>query len=252
MARSAYGPRWTEDELGFLEHNRGKMTYRAIGKTLGRSRSSVVAMASRINRGWSPTGGWFPITEDQRAFIRQTPHFTAEQVAEHLGISYGLVTAERARLGRDEGLFFGTGGSLTKDPFAHGRRRVLAKTCLGCGLLLNGEFFAEPSRRSYTSRCARCRHAEEETKKQSSRRLKRTYELQAMSLPYAKNNGAEWTEADHRVLADPDLQQIEKSIHLGRTFFAVGHAMQRFGYTVDRSLGDPQDGQWRIAYQEAS
>lgn len=233
---------WSDDDIGQLQ-DLAHLTARQAGEVLGKSKAAIKTMRLRLRRGYAPAKA--SMTDDEIDFIRHTPHFTAQQIAQTLGKSYGLVVKTRRELGKD-GFDFGTGGATTKSPFAHGRRKVLAKTCPGCGLLLDGAFFAEHHRSSYNTLCTRCRHEREDKLKAGLYRGKSAGRLQSLSLTSAENHRSEWTEADHNVLADPDLTPIEKALRLHRTYHATSTALSRFGYTSNRSLGDPLDGQWRI------
>ena len=65
--------------------------------------------------------------------------------------------------------------------------------------------------------------------------------LQELSRGWATRLWEPYTEADMKILADPDLTDIEKSFHLKRTYAAVQGARPRSATRVSRRAWSP----WR-------
>jgi hypothetical protein len=148
-------------------------------------------------------------------------------------------------------LTFGSGQH--KDPHEVGPRRLLAKTCLGCGLLLDASWFAaRDTGRKWATRCNRCHGQTYRPKvtthaKDGGKSARRVYErLQAVSREYAVNHGQPWLDKDHEVLRNSELTAIEKSIRLGRTYAATHVAVKVNGYVSRVGRVAPEKGQWRI------
>lgn len=245
--------RWTDSEIGELcemDH----LSARAAAEALGRTAQSVQHMRNKLRRGWSfEKETW---TESEVDFVRATPDFTAAQVAKHLGRTRAGVEHVRKTLSDTEGADFSRGHK--KSPHHVGTRRLIAKTCLGCGLLLEASWFSHnitPSKRSkvWKARCNRCHHDASKPRRESGYRkdggksAKASYEkLQAITREHATRHGQPWLGADHEVLRNPDLTTFEKAIQLGRTWAATHQAVSQNGYTSRVGKGDPMKGRWVI------
>lgn len=240
------GRRWTDEEVGFLEANPNMTAYEA-GRELGRSEPSVWEMRRKMRDGKVVLASW---TEEELDFVRTTPHLTHHQVAKHLDKKPSTVRGARQRLSRVEGIRFDEYGD--KSPYHVGARRLLAKTCTKCGLLLEANWFTErkKGRRQWFSACTRClpRGGESRTPRdvRRARNQKTQQKLQSLSLQHAVNHQQPYTEADHKVLANPDMTVLEKAIAIGRTYFATNNATTTNGYTSKVGLGDPMNGRWVI------
>lgn len=246
---------WTDDELGYLL-DLSHLSARQAGEELGRSAQSVQHKRRQLRDGWVPEKP--PTTEDERDLVRSTPHMTASQVADSLGVSKWRVQRIRAELHSAEGVTFGC--SDRKSPHEVGKRTLLAKTCLGCGLLLDRSWYSHSSDgkgglKSWRARCNRCAGttAKEKSERPStsqrdggkSARESRA-RLQAFTLERASRHKMPWVEADHLVLRDPDLTHFEKALRLGRTYSATIAAVSANGYTSRVGKGDPMKGRWVI------
>lgn len=242
---------WTDTEMGELLDLDG-VSAREAGEILGRTAQAVQHMRTKLAEGWEQQR--FAWTEDEIDFVRRTPHFTADQVARHLGRTYDGVAGIRLRLRNEEGADFGQGG---KDPSHVGPRRLLAKTCLGCGLLLEASWFSMNDRgRAWRTRCNRCAHQEASERhpdrpttaqKDGGRSARTSRErLQALTRERATRHGEPWLEADQEVLRDPDLSIFEKATRLGRTWSATQTQVSKNGYTSRVGKGDPMKGVWVI------
>lgn len=187
-------------------------------------------------------------TAPEDALIIKTANLTAAEVAELLGRSARAVDHRRSKLGRERGITF----LGSKVPTHVGRRRLLAKTCADCGLLLEAARFGM-NQGKWRSRCVHCRADDEalrRPKHESSeadtvRASENIRRLQALTIP-AVNHRQPWLEKDHEVLANPDLTGLEKALRLDRTYMATVSACSKFGYRSKVGKGDPIKGQWVI------
>lgn len=208
-----------------------------------------------------------PWTDDEIEILRRSRNLTVKQLAESLGRSYSSVASMRTELAKDEGLDFTGGRDL--NPNYVGSRRLLARTCLGCGLLLESKWYTSATHtdasltrrtgsRTWTSRCSTCRAAQPSQKK-SLERYRRVHaeairikssatksQLNAISRQLASRNGFPWIDEDHVILRNSSLSAFEKAIKLGRTVAAVHTQCGRNGYTSRVGKGDPVHGVWHI------
>lgn len=181
-------------------------------------------------------------------FIAATPHLRTAEVAERLGRTSSAVACRRMKIGQERGMTFRVNNSPTKV----GRRTLLAKTCRSCGLFLESSRFGLNNGK-WRSRCVHCRAFEGGMKRPDRPRgegsaARANERLQALSLPHAVNHRKPWTQADHRILSDPDLMVIEKAIRLGRTYMATSSACSSNGYSSRVFQGDPTRNQWLITF----
>lgn len=185
-------------------------------------------------------------TSDEDKFVLNTRNLTTQEVARQLGRTTSAVTHRRAMLGRRVGMTFAAG---PKGPHIIGRRRLLAKTCGTCGLLLAADRFGL-CQGTWRSRCVHCRaatQAPQPSRGPSSEQARaNTQRLQAMSLPNASRHRQPYTDSDHEVLADPDLTCLEKALRTKRTYMAAISQCSKFGYHSRVGKGDPIKGQWVI------
>jgi hypothetical protein len=246
---------WTDDEVGELETMmHAGSTNADIAEALGRSVSAVASMRFKVRHGLVSLDYNRPWSDDEIDIVRRTPHLTAKQVADSLHFrSPTSVSKIRRVLTRTEGIDF---SSVDKDPFAVGTRRLLAKSCLGCGLLLDASWYLKVEngdkrnkQRYWMARCTRCRssaavervrkwHKKETAhhKQANARARKRLYDF---TRERATRHYFSWVEADHVVLRNSDLTAFEKAIELGRTISSVHAAVKAHGYTSRVGKGDP-------------
>lgn len=247
---TAVGRRWSDDELGLVMEPPAGFTLPQVARLLGRSLRSVVSMRHRLRRGWSPVAQP-PLSESDLDFIRASQGMTALQVAEELGRSYGSVTHARAKLTRDEGLSFGT-GPYDKNPHWAGRRTVLARTCVACGLLWGGAEFTT-DRGKTSSVCRRCRAiSRDDANLREAREQQVREEAERRGVPYMTHHYDEYTDADVQVLADRSLTVVEKAARLGRTYEAARQALTTFQLTSKREPRREPYGLWAIRFQETA
>lgn len=235
---------WTEDELGFLASN-PNMSSTQCALALGRSFHSVRGKRAQLRNGWSRERSLW--SEDELDVLRATPHWTAEQQARAIGRTAFAVKEVRQRLLRDEGVAF---GSSDKRPFV-GSRRLVARTCHACDLILDASWFTRSrSNGRWHATCNRCvtkgqRGRHTPGKPGSGAASNRA--LQAITLERATHHREPWTTADDEVLADPTLSALEKAFRLGRTIVAVRLRAKEHGWKSRVGREDPSNSQWIIS-----
>lgn len=248
--------RWSDEEIGFIEDH-STWSAREIGDTLGRGMQSVQKMREKLRTGWSPIKEMW--TEAEIDFVRATTSLTAEQVAAHLGRTTSAIINRRFLLGSTEGISF----DGPKSPYFVGGRRLLAKTCPQCGLLLTTEWWIfyrgtnSKGQGGWASKCTRCNSINarpwnranmtpEKAKQRTLAARRSEAKFQAFTKDRAHRNREPWTEDDHKVLSNSDLTAFEKAISLGRTYSAVRTMCYKGGYKSRVGLGDPSNGEWII------
>lgn len=240
---------WTDEEYGYVQDTM-KEPAAEVAAALGRSRDSVYNVRSKLRAGFVPTV--IPWSEDEDQYLRDTRWLTAEKVAEHLNRTYGSVAKRRNVLFGKEGI---EAAPVNKSPTSNGKRLLIAKTCPKCGLLLDAFWFLKTKSGGHagmwTTYCRKCSGSGKRDDQGKARDRKhqsaRLAVLQRLSLRHAERKGEEWTEADQRVLADPDLTVFEKSALTRRTYFATANAIERYGHKFSKpDIGDPKDSQWAI------
>lgn len=246
---------WTDAEIGFLQDHLDWKSPR-IAEELGRSPGAVRQAKRKLRDGSLGAGRTF-WSEDEIDFVRRTPNLTTEQVAHHLGRPFGGVAGIRKRLAKDEGVDF---GNNQKSPHNIGPRRLLAKTCIGCGLLLEASWFNSSNDKSrgrkWKTQCARCLYKSDQaahpdrpskSKRDGGKSARAARErLQTITRERATRHREPWLEADHEVLRDASLTTFEKALSLGRTYLATHSAVSNNGYTSRVGKGDPMKGVWVI------
>ena len=256
-SRNGPGERWDDFEIGELE-GLSNLSARQAGKVLGRSMQSVQHMRNKLRGGWSPEKMLW--ADDEIDVVRRTPDLTAQQVADKLGRGASGVARIRGMLSASEGIDFVNFGDK-KSPFSIGGRRLLAKTCLGCGLLLDASWFGSSGKSAkgnsrWRARCSKCIQRNTDGDKYDPRSgaqrdggksAAESYaRLQRITRDKAVRNGYPWLESDHRILRDSTLTIFEKALTLGRTWGATATALQKNGYTSRVGKGDPMKGVWHI------
>lgn len=234
----ANAPSWTDEEIGFLLDS-PHLTSRQIGEQLGRGPQAAMIMRRKLRNGWSPSQESWTEAEDDT--IRSTPHLTAKEVGELLGRSEPAVNYRRKRL-KAAGEWSGA-----EKPWSVGRRKLVAKTCLKCGVLFDGTWYTWAGN-GWTSDCSRCKYRGVD--RRSGRWDSAAHaaaRLQALTVDHAERNGEPWIEADHEVLANPDLTVLEKALRLKRTYHATHQQVSKNGYSNKVGLGDAAKGRWVIA-----
>lgn len=246
---------WTDEEYGFVI-DKLDWPVAQVAYALGRSGSSVQNVRSKLRNGWSPkqeaNRKWEQQDDD---FILSHPQMSAPRISRELGRTVEAINQRRMLLRRTrEGVptFFGN-----FSPFIPGARPLLAQTCPACGYLLQEKWFqADKAGRCRT--CKRCRATDRQSRGVISKRAPKTgrhkdaqrarYEhWQRVTIDRAENRGQPWTDADLKVLENPDMTIFQKAILLKRTWAGVQVAAAKNGFHHKRGLGDPERDQWLIA-----
>lgn len=112
-------------------------------------------------------------------------------------------------------------------PWNVGERRVLARTCTGCGRLLDAQWFSR--RRTGTSplalrpTCVRCTNDAKARYVDGPKRVAQWKAKRGAVALLADRSGYEWTGPDDAVVLRTDLSLEEMARLLGRTIPAVSH-----------------------------
>lgn len=129
---------WTDEEMGIIEDTLDMPARRVAEEFFPhRSLKSVRHKRDQVKDGWVPKSAQRPWADDEDEFLVSNPHLTSQQAAAALMRSYGSVRGRREVLNKLGEVFGGT----NKSPHRVGRRRLVAKTCMGCGLLLDASWF---------------------------------------------------------------------------------------------------------------
>lgn len=237
---------WTEQELAILHEDDG-LTNSDLAMMLGRDISNVSETRRRLRRGESVKMAVF--SEDDDEFIREhASEMTIKEMAEILNINYSSVR-NRIRMLDREGLI----KMKRKGATNVGNRKLLAKTCIKCGLLLDGSWFGYNGR-WYQASCTKCKDrlgsmstAHFNSVKQLAT-LRRLHMLQERTKALATRNNYPITEDDHAVFSNSDLTVLEKAIITKRTYSAVIANIGRFGYASSPLKYELINGQWQIKF----
>jgi len=225
---------WSDDELGMVQETLSRPA-QEVADMLGCSRSSVYGLRSRIRKGWTRKKRelW---TSDEDDFIRaNVTNRTVRSIAMDLGrterATYRRMGAIGIRVGRGHG---------DLDPFFIVDRRVVAKTCLTCGLLLPGEWFRKTKKNGthgWHSSCRKCLSRKTIERQKGldrgydpARRRRQLQRMKDLTEPLATRGRMEYTTTDHEVMRDPDLTVLQKALRLKRTYSAISTQAHRNGY----------------------
>ncbi|UVT31757.1 DNA binding protein [Gordonia phage Patos] len=132
---------------------------------------------------------------------------------------------------------------------------LLAKTCPGCGFILDAEKFHNHTPGVYSTLCRKChsrRNASpEKSKDQNNKRSMRYETYQRITSKLAHRTGEPWTEEDKEILKGNGTI-FEKAVECGRTFAATSSAMKDFGFSkVADKRPNFFDQQWIIRFPNA-
>lgn len=255
---NARGKAWTDLEMGIIADTLDEPAI-VVADFLDRPRATIYRARARLRDGWTPVKlEW---TDDDLAVLRATSDLPLRTVAEMLGRTETAVEQHRSTLGIK---FTGTRWQQLLPCNTRGRT-LLAQTCTECGLLLDATWFQQVAKnRSWRSVCTRCVGNSEpvraarlryEAKKKSgqSDAQRRAYNAkQELTIQTATRHREPYTEADHKVLANPKLTALTKALRLRRTYAAVCVQLSINGYSSKVGLGDPADGQWKISFPESA
>lgn len=250
---------WTDDEIGFLQDHPDWSAAR-LAAELGRSSNAIYNARGKLKAGKLGGNERVPwSTDEDSALIEAGPWITSKQLAAVLpGRTDVAVSDRRRKLGLE---VLASGANLL--PYSTAGRPLVAKTCTKCGFLLAGSWFRLTNgrgKREWASACRKC-NAERceknreknpeyrERAKANTRKANKawTERAQQVTRQHATKNGEPYTELDHKVLADPDLTNLQKALRLGRTYSAVNTMCHNAGHTSRRDgLGDPEHDVWVI------
>lgn len=247
-ARPTIQGNYSDEELGYVQATLDRPV-REAAEHLGRSIGSIDSMRRRVRSGWVRKHDLWTLAEDE-ILISNAGVLGGEDLAKLLpGRSTKNVYDRLNRLG------VRLGHRNNRNPFFIADRQLLARTCTHCGLLLPAKWFVRSKKRAqWGSWCRSCKNGQmpeyrrqphaKERKKSLSKYEERA---QAISLKLSVNKGVSYTEADHRVMADPSLTALTKALILGRTYYAVAAQMKINGYhSHTRPITDPSSDQWLI------
>lgn len=227
---------WTDHEIGLVQDF--SLSPEKAAQAAGRSVDAVKHMRRKIRAGWSPVREQWSADDEQ--FVLATPHLTAVEVAAALGRSLRSIEHRRAELKAK-----GWAGVARNKPWYVGKRRLLARTCPKCGLLLDSAFFQRKTA-TWDTACARCKNRGGRPSERIYAPSKSPQRLQSLTKARATRHGQPWVDADDAVLEDPDLTVLEKALRLGRTYFATGERCRRKNFPSKVGLGETAKGQWVI------
>jgi hypothetical protein len=229
---------WTDDELGLLAD--ASLTNRQLGQMIGRPTSQVRDRRRRLERG--QVAGRDLWTDSEKDTLRDTLHLTDRETQELIPWrTVEAIQTQRCNMGLIKGI---------KNAQKVGRRTLIAKTCAGCGELLDGAHFPY-YRVGPHNKCKTCLGARKRSSQEKAAVKARSDRLQAASIPTATKHGDLWTEADVAVLLDPDLTPFEVAVRLRRTYYGVLTALDRYG-PERPSPSDIKDGRrWTISAPNA-
>lgn len=243
---------WADEEIGYIQDSLDEPVA-TVAERLGRSVFAVSSMRGQVRRGYAgstmlPWAAW----EDE--IVISSPALKAYELAALLpGRTVGAITQRRHHLRAPHSFIPGM------NPNQPAGRLILAKTCLGCGLLLPAQWFWSFGWQNSSPQCRSCligkRKEETPAQKTIRRDNKRAYRdaAQAITLPLAENHRQDWTLADCAVLEDKSLSDLDKALKLKRTYLAVVNQMTTRGLKPrPATYGDPRIEQWIIDNPNAS
>jgi hypothetical protein len=194
-----------------------------------------------------------PWTEGEDFFVLDNPHLTAQQIAGKLGRTESSVAHRRRRLRGREGVTqFGKSGQA-KTAWVVGTRPLVARTCIKCDRLLDASWFLRRGGQRagmWYQDCRTCYSAYQAARRRQGRPGP-VAALEAIAAERAWRSWEEYTEADLKILADPDRSLFQMALETGRTLPAVRMARQTYGLADSNPrLGDPAEVQWIIRLPE--
>jgi hypothetical protein len=199
------------------------------------------------------------MSDDEIAFIASTMDRYASDVADELGKTRSAVQQARRRL-----RLAGRVGETCVDPkrpqpYEVGRRTLLAKTCIDCGLLWGGGEFANAGH-AYGPTCRRCRNRRRRRAREGAgiSHAVRAAALEAVTeslasseVPYRSRSGQPWTGPEIDLLARRDLTTPAIAAQIGRSWQAVAAACKRYGVKRPAETATRlPTGEWRIHFTD--
>lgn len=198
---------------------------------------------------------------DEIEFIRANADtMTGPQIAEHLNRGYPATMAKAGKLG----IHIRATSRFSRERFLHvngsiqiGSRRLIAKTCKGCGRLLSARRFARyqsgPMRGCWDPRCLSCVSSKNYAVNREAAiadRGARLDKLQAYTKPLAFAAGTPWGDADLDLVRDTSKSILEVAVMAGRTYSSVRGKATKEG--IQRRPNPDQHKNWIVQLQRAS
>lgn len=221
---------WTDAEYGLIMSPPRGWRVKDLADELGVSASSVRNMQARLRKGYQGRAVE-PWPGDVIDFLIRHPMMPLKQAAEETAQSIVKIRNIRKWL-RNQ-------GAVAKQSVWNvGHRRLLARTCIQCGVLYDGkEFYKTPS--GWMQACGRCagdraRRYDDKRGAQDAARKRAQEQDAAMALatsdmPYKSRHGQPWVKWELDILADPSLTIPAKAARVGRTPEALRRQAQLQG-----------------------
>lgn len=185
-------------------------------------------------------------TEHEVTFLLDHPELTAKNIAKIIGRTRDSVTQKRRSL---KHLPEATWGERNKNPFNPGRRAIVARTCDGCGLLLDASWFTATGQGFRFYKCRSCSSSAASQRGNGSRELRNR--MNDIARERAIRLGHEITNEDIEICSDPDLSLFQMALRTKRTIFSVASIRHNSGLSSRLSrLADPADVQWIIRFNK--
>lgn len=242
------GQTWTDEEIGFLQENQ-HLPRKRLAEEMGRTVGSIGGALHLLRHGRLGAEIRVPWTADEDAVLIESPHVTAEALAESLpGRNANAINQRRFKLGATTMTIIG------QRPFDVGPRPLIAKTCLRCDRILAGSWFTfDRKTNGWGTDCRACRvDRTAEWREENPDRKRRDQagyyaKAQAITAERATRKGEPYTEADCEVLADQSLTDLQKALRLKRSIAGVASAREARGFkSMPQGLGDPERDVWVI------
>lgn len=229
-------------------------------ETIGRTVSAVQGLRARkravpvVRTGPRTCRAW---TDDELSVALDST-LSLKEKAEMLGRTTRAIADARKRANQGDPSI---GRKINQSPHAVGGRRLLAKSCLGCGWLLDARFYSRNKSRKgvlvWQPRCRWCKSKERNAKPDTRTKSERNLNPIPMAIRYPvsdlSRHQSTWTGSDYAVLEDPTLTLHEKAVALKRTFNAtVSRASQIQARSMHESMlpANKVEGQWQIKFPE--
>lgn len=232
---------WTDEENGFILDTLG-WPIRRVAEQLDRTPHSVQQRRTDLVNGKAMEPKTPPWTAAEEAVIVANPFLSVRDIAVILNRSPEAVKIRRSAIRRSANPSV---EAKNLNPHKNGSRPLLAKTCIGCGLLLQAKWFTG-NHKGWSKTCTRCQPRGRSPQAYPDRSREFMRRMQELTLPLATSNNQQWTLADHEVLASQDMTILEKALRLGRTYMATASMCRSSGHKSLVGLGDPERDQWII------
>ena len=178
------------------------------------------------------------------ALVELLPTCTRSQVAAYLGVNLQSVKYRIRKLGIKV-------GHRPTSPFQIPiSGLLLAKTCLGCGELLDARCFHTSGKRKHgAAQCMSCTPRMEWRKGRKNKDAEIKRALNDHARQSAHRHRDEWTEADDSYLAASlNKSDYRIALDLGRTIHSVCHRRHKLGLAKAVNPIDRRAGAWGINF----